>query len=115
MLQMPTWHTVATTEELISGRRKLCEIEGRRLALFRIGDEVVAIDNHCPHRGGPLGAGPLEGSLLTCPWHGLAFDLSTGQCAGQGSMSVIKLAVRVVDDEIQVDLDSGQRERDERI
>ncbi len=53
---------------------------GREIALFRMGDEVFAIDAVCPHRRGPLDSGDLdEEGIVTCPWHGWRFDIRTGK------------------------------------
>ena len=51
---------------------------GREIALFRWGDGFCAMDNECPHRGGPLADGPLQGDAVVCPWHGWAFRCSDG-------------------------------------
>ena len=49
------------------------------IAVFRVGDGFYAIDHRCPHQGGPLGAGTLDGTVVTCPWHGFAVDVRTGR------------------------------------
>ena len=49
------------------------------MALTRCGGRVGALDNHCPHQGGPLGEGSIEGGLLRCPWHGYDYDPITGK------------------------------------
>ncbi len=54
--------------------------EGKEIALFCIDEEVYAIDNHCPHLGGPLAQGELEEDTVTCPWHGWRFNIKTGAC-----------------------------------
>ena len=53
---------------------------GRGIALFNVGGELFALDNTCPHAGGPLGEGTLEGDLVQCPWHGWKFNVRTGRC-----------------------------------
>ncbi len=98
------WHAVAQLDDLADGRRKLCEVAGRRLALFRRGEGVIAIDNHCPHRGGPVGAGPLDGDTLTCPWHGLKFDLVSGQCDDAKTHCLANWPTRVMDGVVEVEL-----------
>ena len=47
--------------------------------LFNVDGQISAIDGICPHQGGPLAEGQLEGTLVTCPWHGWQFDVRTGQ------------------------------------
>ena len=53
---------------------------GRGIALFNVGGELFALDNTCPHAGGPLGEGTLQGDLVRCPWHGWKFNVRTGRC-----------------------------------
>ncbi len=105
---MPRWVTIASLAEIPPGGRKLCEAEGRRLAIFRLADEVVVIDNHCPHRGGPIGAGQMSEGVLACPWHGLKFDLHTGRCAEPATLALKRWPVLVIENEIQIDLDAEQ-------
>ena len=53
--------------------------DGRRVCLVRHGDEVLAVDDRCPHRDFALSGGDLvEPCVLECPWHGARFDVRTG-------------------------------------
>ena len=70
---------MATLSELPPGRSKEVEHEGRIYALFNVAGVISAIDGICPHQGGPLADGDLEGSCVTCPWHGWQFDVQTGK------------------------------------
>ena len=54
-------------------------VDGRSVAVTRCGGRVGALDNHCPHQGGPLGEGSIENGLLRCPWHGYDYDPTTGR------------------------------------
>ncbi len=76
---MPRFVKMATVDELPPGRSKEVEFEGRIYALFNVGGEISAIDGICPHQGGPLAEGCMEGSTVTCPWHGWQFDVRTGK------------------------------------
>jgi len=71
-------------DALPSGRPVLVEAAGRRLALVRIGDEVHALDDACPHAGGPLSEGAVTDGLLICPYHTWMYDLRTGICRVPG-------------------------------
>ena len=51
-----------------------------RVAIFRVGDEVYAIDDVCPHQSSSLGRGRLRGCVVACPSHGFLVDVTTGQC-----------------------------------
>ncbi|MCD2191898.1 thiamine pyrophosphate-dependent enzyme [Actinomycetospora endophytica] len=72
-----TWHRV--DEVPGDGRVRTAIVDGRSIALTRCGGRVGALDNHCPHQGGPLGEGSIENGLLRCPWHGYDYDPTTGR------------------------------------
>jgi len=71
--------TVAKAREVPPGSSKVVVVAGRPVALFNVNGTFHATDNTCLHRGGPVGEGFLEGSLVTCPWHGWQYDVTTGQ------------------------------------
>jgi pyruvate oxidase len=77
--QLLTWHKVAETDDLPEGRVRTVTVDRRSLALTRSGGRYGALDNHCPHQGGPLGEGTIEGDVLRCPWHGYDYDPVTGR------------------------------------
>ena len=64
--------------ELPAGTVREVYVEGKAVALANVGGKVYAITNVCPHRGGPLGQGQLDGKVVTCPWHGWQFDVTNG-------------------------------------
>jgi nitrite reductase (NADH) small subunit len=70
---------MATLTELPPGGAKEVEFEGRVYAIFNVDGQISAIDGICPHQGGPLADGALEGTTVTCPWHGWQFDVRTGK------------------------------------
>jgi len=70
---------LATLQELPPGGAKEVEFEGRVYAIFNVDGQISAIDGICPHQGGPLADGALEGTTVTCPWHGWQFDVMTGK------------------------------------
>jgi nitrite reductase (NADH) small subunit len=69
---------VASAEDIPPGSAKLVEVEDKRLAVFNVDGRFHAIDDTCPHRGGPLSEGELEGEVVTCPWHRSTFNVTTG-------------------------------------
>ncbi len=101
---MPRFIKVATLEELAASGALELEHEGLILALFRQGDEVIALDGMCPHQGGPLASGEIRNSVLTCPWHGWQFDLNSGRCLTARSISQARYPVRVEGSDILVEL-----------
>lgn len=98
------FRTVARLADIPAGRGLYVEVDEHRLALFRIGDEVHAIDNVCPHRAGDLAEGDLDGTLVYCPLHAWAFDVRTGQAPNRPGICVKSFPVKLVGDEVQVDL-----------
>lgn len=62
------------------GKGVLASVNGRDVAVFRRGDEILAIGNDCPHQGGSLCDGWVEGDIVVCPLHGWEFDMRTGAC-----------------------------------
>ena len=58
----------------------LVTVDGDDVVLYRRRDEILGIGNECPHQGGNLCDGWIEGDILTCPLHGWEFDLRSGVC-----------------------------------
>ena len=75
---MANFVKVAQTSEIPAGQGKCVEVEGKRIAIFNVDDTYYAIDDVCPHQGGPLSEGELGGTVVTCPWHGWEYDITTG-------------------------------------
>ena len=73
------WHRVAELGDLADGRVRSVTVERHTICLTRCGDRYGALDNRCPHQGGPLGEGSIENGLLRCPWHGYDYDPLTGK------------------------------------
>lgn len=67
------------------------------VAVFRIGDDVVAYENACPHQGGPVGEGIVEGGTVTCPWHAWCFDLRSGVLTLGDFARLRRFGVRIED------------------
>ncbi|GAA4685878.1 thiamine pyrophosphate-binding protein [Pseudonocardia yuanmonensis] len=74
---MTLWHRLDELPD--EGRVRTAVVDGRTVALSRCGGRIGALDNHCPHQGGPLGEGSIENGLLRCPWHGYDYDPTTGR------------------------------------
>lgn len=79
---------------------------GTELAICNVEGQVYAIDNRCPHRGGPLAMGALHGTHLVCPWHAWEFDCTTGICDRNPAVVLRGYDVHVAEDQsILVQLD----------
>ncbi len=77
--QTTTWVKVAEAADLPEGRVMTVTAGHRSLALCHFEGSFGALDNHCPHQGGPLGEGSIEKGWLRCPWHGYDYHPLTGQ------------------------------------
>ena len=86
---------VAETSDLNPGEGRVVDAEGKTLALFNVDGTYCAIDNTCLHRGGPLGEGELEGKVVTCPWHGWRYDVTTGANVNNPAVKVACFTVKV--------------------
>jgi thiamine pyrophosphate-dependent acetolactate synthase large subunit-like protein/nitrite reductase/ring-hydroxylating ferredoxin subunit len=76
------WTRVLDADELPEGRVKPVTCRHRTLCMTRHEGRYGALDNRCPHQGGPLGEGSIENGLLRCPWHGWDYDPITGKAPG---------------------------------
>ena len=93
---------VAKKSEIPSGTGKVIEAGGKTIAIFNAEGTFYAIDNTCRHRGGPLGEGSLSGTTVTCPWHGWEYDVTSGACQMDQSITVQTYDVKVDGDDILV-------------
>ena len=76
------WHKVLNKDELPEGRVKPITCAQQTLCMTHYQGQYGALNNKCPHQGGPLGEGSIEKGLLRCPWHGWDFDPLTGNTPG---------------------------------
>jgi len=97
---------IAATTDVPPGTGKAVEIEGKSIALFNVAGTFHAIDNTCPHEGGPLGEGALVGEVVTCPWHNTEFNVKTGAALGPlTDDDVRRFPVKVQGTDVLVELD----------
>jgi nitrite reductase/ring-hydroxylating ferredoxin subunit len=102
------------------GERHMVELGGHRIGLYRVGDDLHALADRCPHRGAPLcSAGRIatgielrdgrpalaqRDALVRCPWHKWDFDIASGRCAVDTRLRVRRYAVQVEGDEVVISL-----------
>ena len=85
---------------------KLVDAGGQSIAIFDLGGNYYAIENTCPHRGGPLAEGEMNGEEVICPWHGARFNIKTGDVvAPPASQGVKSFPVRVTGDDVEVEIE----------
>jgi len=95
---------VAKVADVPAGAIQQVDAGGRPIALANVGGAFHAIDGTCLHRGGPLGEGMLEGTVVTCPWHGWQFDVLTGRNTLNPAAAVGCFPVELRGDEVFVDV-----------
>lgn len=95
---------VAKKSEIPSDTGKWVEVRGKEIALFQVGGKVYAIEHLCAHQGGPLAEGGLEGTVVTCPWHGWQYDVTSGLCTFNDSVKQQTYRVKEEGDDILVEV-----------
>ncbi len=101
---MPNAVRAASIDELPPGGCLEVTIQDHVVALFNVEGRVYAMDGVCPHAGGPLGKGDLQGDVITCPWHGWQFDVTTGAHCLSPTIQHPCYPVQLEGDEIFVEL-----------
>jgi nitrite reductase (NADH) small subunit len=79
-------------------------VQGRALCVAHVDGAVSVLDGTCPHEGGPLGEGIIEGGRVVCPWHAYAYDLHTGATEQDPDLKAEVLESTVADGEVRVKL-----------
>lgn len=95
---------VGPVEDLTPGEGRAYVVDGRQVAVFLLQDgSVRAMDAMCPHKGGPLADGQIDGSVVMCPMHQYAFSLDDGTCPS-GIDSVRTYPAVIVDGKVMVEV-----------
>ena len=95
---------VAKAVEIPAGTIREFQVEGKAIALANVGGKFHAINNTCLHRGGPLGQGVLEGNIVTCPWHGWEYNVTTGKVVRNPAVGVDCYPLEVRGEDIFVEM-----------
>ncbi len=102
------WYNVAKKNDLKEGRVKTVTAGEKTIALSFFEGKFCAIDNHCPHQGGPLGEGSIEDGWLRCPWHGYEYHPCTGKPPEGLDDTVPTYPIEIRDDEIFVGVEEAE-------
>lgn len=103
------WVRITACENIPVREGRVTVVRGRQIAIFHLGDRFLAVENRCPHRGGPLAEGIVSGTTVVCPLHAWKIDLETGGVvsssgsAGLGAC-VNTFATRVVDGVLELEV-----------
>ncbi len=95
---MGNYVKAAAVKDLPDGGKRQVNIAGQEIMLARVGEHYYAVANRCPHLGGNLAAGKLEGTVVTCPRHGSQFDIRDGKVIrwtkGSGLMTALSKVLK---------------------
>lgn len=90
---------IANANDIPEGKgRIVIGPDGKEIALFKIQGSFYALENACPHMGGPLGEGELDDCKVTCPWHGWQFDIRSGLCENMPGDDARSIPITLSDD-----------------
>ena len=113
-------YVVGPESDFPPGSHKIVRVRNLEIGVFNVAGTLYALHNMCPHQFGPACKGPVggamicnvstgwrfqwvrSGEILTCPWHGLEFDIVTGQCLAPKNFRLRQFPVRVVDGEVRL-------------
>jgi nitrite reductase [NAD(P)H] small subunit len=107
------WVEIGRLDDIpLRGARRVARLDGAPpVAVFRTGDdEIFALIDRCPHRGGPLSEGIVQGNAVACPLHGWVIELGTGQAEAPDEGCTGTVAVRRDGDRILLLLPSCETE-----
>jgi nitrite reductase (NADH) small subunit len=93
----------AKKDEIPAGTIREFQVDGATVAIANVAGEFYAIHNTCLHRGGPLGQGELEDKVVTCPWHGWQYDVTTGKVTMNPAVGVKTFPLEVRGEDIFID------------
>jgi len=109
-----TWVRITACENIPLREGRVTTVRGRQIAIFNLGDRFLAVDNRCPHRGGPLSEGIVSGTSVVCPLHAWKIDLSTGAAANPASPAacLATFPIRIADGIVELQIPSDEIEQD---
>ena len=90
--------------DLPPGQGAEVTVGGLAVAIFNVNGTFHALTGRCPHRGGPLGQGFVDGAQVSCPWHNWTFDVATGENVASAELKVARYEVKVEDGKVWVHL-----------
>lgn len=104
---MDEFKKVTTVDRLSPGQCMTAIVNDKYVAVFNVDGAFHALDGSCPHMGGLLGNGTLDGCVVKCPEHGMRFDVTTGVMPG-GGLKAKKFAVKVEGGDVLVEVGTNQ-------
>ena len=102
-MMQPKWTRVTQVDNIPLREGRAIKLGNVELAIFNLGDRVMAVESRCPHKGGPLADGIVSGKTIVCPLHGWRFDLPDGRCARGERWSLRELPVQIADGRVLIE------------
>ena len=99
---MPNFVRIGAVEDFPEGQGRIISAARKPVAVFKAGGKFYAVNNICPHMGGPIGEGRLRGYLVDCPWHGWSYDIRNGKDPTPPGHDISAYEVKVEGDVISV-------------
>jgi len=114
MNKTSTWIRIAYCRDIPLREGRAVRVGNREIAIFNLGDRSLAIENRCPHKGGPLADGIVSGTTVVCPLHAWKMSLETGKgVSGPSASSCVEtFRTRVEDGIVLLELTDSRRESD---
>lgn len=102
---IPIRERIGRVADFPEGEGQRVEVKGKKVAVFRVGEELYAIGAVCPHQQGPLDEGEVTDFQVECPWHASRFDLRTGEVTGPPAHEGVPIYKVMVDgDDVLLDV-----------
>ena len=95
---------VGRMDDLADGQARVAQVDGQRIAIFHVGGHFYALEASCPHEGGPLADGMIEGLHIVCPWHGYDFHLKTGKYTLNPDLQTLTYPVKIQDGKLFIEM-----------
>ena len=108
-METSEFQTVCRVGEIPEGEGKAVQVGNKIVAVFNVKGQYHAIDDVCPHMGASLSSGYQEDGIVTCPWHGFQFDVTSGQHQASRSLVHPTFPVKVDGEGVWIDLTPDRR------
>jgi nitrite reductase (NADH) small subunit len=111
-MKLTGWVRLTQCENIPLREGRAVKMDGHEIAVFNLGNRFLAVENRCPHRGGPLSDGIVSGEKVVCPFHSRKVCLQTGQVEGiaEQALCAQTYQTRIVDGYVDLKLSPAMEE-----
>jgi nitrite reductase (NADH) small subunit len=96
---------ITDIEQISESEPYVTVVAGYEIAIFRHDGGYYAVENCCPHRGGPIAEGEIKNGIVSCPWHAWPFDVRTGECTINSAAKLKTFKLRIENGQVFVAFD----------